>query len=271
MKLRSVLYNIIIVLLLVLFAISAFCVISYFLDAGEQMERYDNLASLVEQARREATEAPVAAETAPSKAFPDETVPVEAEPSILPEYEDLYELNSDLAGWLTIEGTRINYPVMQTPSEPNYYLDHNFDREKNAHGCLYAWSEADLGAPSDNVTIFGHHMKDGSMFADLKQYTARSFWEEHDSFTFDTLTEHHTYKIFAVFKTTATDAGFAYHQFVDAPDEADFNAFIAQCKALSFYDTGITPVYGEKILCLSTCEYTRADGRLVVAAVRISE
>ena len=267
MKLRKVLYNLIIVLLLVLFAISGFCVVRYYLDAGEQMERYDHLASLVEQARQEVPDAPAAAETVPGETQPEET-----EPSMLPEYAELYDLNSDLAGWLTVEGTRINYPVMQTPEDPNYYLTHNFDRETNAHGCLYAWAEADLDTPSDNVTIFGHHMKDGSMFADLKQYTSESFYTEHSTFTFDTLTERHTYQIFAVFKTTAdTESGFAYHQFVDAADAAEFDAFVARCKALSFYDTGVTPVYGDKLLCLSTCEYTRANGRLVVAALRISE
>lgn len=267
MKLRKVLYNIIIVLLLVLFGICTFCVVGYILDAEEQMERYDHLASLMEQARQEAVET----ETAPSEAAQEETAPAETEPAMLPELAALYDMNHDLVGWLKIEDTRINYPVMQTPAEPNFYLTHNFDREKNSHGCLYAWSEADLAAPSDNVTIFGHHMKDGSMFADLKKWTDKAFYEGHNTFSFDTLTGHHTYQIFAVFKTTATDKGFAYHQFVDAADAADFDDFVAQCKALSFYDTGITPVYGDKILCLSTCEYTRTDGRLVVAAVRVSE
>ena len=66
------------------------------------------------------------------------------------------------------------------------------------------------------------------------------------------------------------NVGFAYHLMADAKDEAEFNKFVATCKELSFYDTGITPVYGDKLLCLSTCEYTIDNGRFVVAAVRIS-
>ena len=85
------------------------------------------------------------------------------------------------------------------------------------------------------------------------------------------MTEYHTYKIFAVFKTSANiGQGFSYHQFVDAENEKEFNDFVSKCKELSFYDTGITPVYGDKLICLSTCEYTLDNGRLVVAAVRIT-
>ena len=96
-------------------------------------------------------------------------------------------------------------------------------------------------------------------------------WEDNSLIIFNTLHEYHVYKIFAVFKTTASvNEGFKYHRFVDAETEAEFNAFVKECKRLSFYDTGITPVYGDKMICLSTCEYTLANGRLVVAAVRIS-
>ena len=113
-------------------------------------------------------------------------------------------------------------------------------------------------------------MKDGSMFAGLRAYTGREFWEEHPYIRFDTLKEHHTYVIFAVFSTTASQGqGFEYHEFIDAYDEAEFDEFINQCLSLSLYNTGIEPVYGDKIICLSTCEYSRVNGRLVVAAVRI--
>ena len=96
-------------------------------------------------------------------------------------------------------------------------------------------------------------------------------WDTNPLIGFDTLYEYHTYKIYAVFKTSANiGEGFSYHKFVDAANEQEFNDFVKKCKELSFYDTGITPVYGDKLIALSTCEYTLNNGRLVVCAVRVT-
>lgn len=189
---------------------------------------------------------------------------------IMEKYAQIYLLNNDLVGWLTIPGTRVNYPVMQTPDEPNYYLKRNFYKESSKYGCLYAQQICDVAAPSDNVTIFGHNMKDSSMFADLLKYQRKNFFEEHPTLIFDTLTEHHEYEIFSVFITTATSgSGFPYHQFVDAKDEGEFDNFVRMCKGYSLYDTGVDAEYGDKFICLSTCEYTHTNGRFVVVAKRI--
>lgn len=261
MKIKPYVFYIILAVLVVVFLISAFYVSRYVLDARTQESRYDNLAAIVEEAKKGEPE-----ETAPTEGEDAETA---TSPGILPEYRELYEMNSDMVGWLQIPGTNVNYPVMQTPHSEDYYLYRNFDREYNVHGCLYAREECDVYTPSDNITIYGHHMIDGSMFADLDLYQKKSFWEEHTTLQFDTLTARHSYEIFAVFKTTASvGEGFSYHSFVTADSEGDFDSFIATCKKLSFYDTGITPEYGDKIICLSTCEYTQENGRLVVAAVR---
>ena len=107
------------------------------------------------------------------------------------------------------------------------------------------------------------------MFARLDNYLKKDFYEKYPSIRFDTLYERHTYTIFAVFTTTASvGRGFAYHLFEDAADEADFQDFVSTCKSLSLYETGITPVYGDKLITLSTCEYSQDNGRLVVVAVR---
>ena len=186
-------------------------------------------------------------------------------------YEEIYNQNNDLVGWLKLEGTKLNYPVMQTPADPNYYLYRDFDKKDSTRGSIYAWGDADIDLPSDNITIFGHNMADGSMFNCLGAYTSKHAWENNPLIIFDTLYEYHTYKIFAVFKTSANvGQGFSYHKFVDAENAAEFNAYVAKCKELSFYDTGITPVYGDKLIALSTCEYTLDNGRLVVCAVRIT-
>lgn len=271
MKLGKVLYWLLVIVLSVIFLISGSFVLRYTIDAMRQKEEYSNLAALVEQARTETepevTEA-VAAETPEVETHPVE--PTEpAEKVILADYVPLYEINSDIVGWLEIEGLSISYPVMQTPDSPDFYLKRNFNKQSNAHGCLYVRETCDVFAPSDNVTIYGHNMKNGTMFAGLKRYLSKDFWQKNQTFRFDNLYEHHTYTVFAVFTTTATAGkGFPYHRFEYAVDEADFDDFIAGCKELSKYDTGITPTYGDKIICLSTCEYSQTNGRLVIAAVR---
>ena len=260
------------------FAFSAWYLADYYTGSKQQAEEYDALADLVDSLRSAAPsvsaagqepEAPTGA-TVSGLRLPEPAEDIHDENGILLEYAPLYEMNTHMAGWLSIEGTRINYPVMHTPGQPDYYLQRSFDGEWSGWGCLYAREECDLDTPSDNVTIYGHHMKDGSMFAGLSGYLDREFWEEHRYIRFDTLTEHHVYEIFAVFTTTATEGkGFAYHDFIDAADEQEFDTFIAKCLSNSLYGTERIPAYGDKIICLSTCEYTQENGRLVVAAVRI--
>ena len=263
----KVLYYALIFVLVVTLVISGTQVAGYLIDARQQKEAYDELAALVEQSRLETIPPAKPGPDTPTSAPDAPTAPTE--PVMLPEYALLYEKNPDTIGWMMIEGTPINYPVMQTPDRVDYYLKRDFSGAYSAHGCLYARESCDVFAPSDNVTIYGHHMKDGSMFAKLDKFRDQSFWEEYHTIQFDTLYEHHTYTIFAVFTTTASvGEGFAYHQFEEAADEADFDAFITACKALSLYDTGITPEYGDKLICLSTCEYSQINGRLVVVAVR---
>ena len=275
MKLGKIVYIAVIVILIGVFGFSAFQVGSYFLASRQQQNEFDELAAMKEQAAQQATateETTLPPETEPQA---EETEPQETteatEPPILQDYAAIYEENNHVVGWIKIEGTKVNYPVMQTPEEPNYYLKRNFNGKYSEHGCIYAREECDINEPSDNITLYGHNMLDGSMFAALLDYEDKATWEYNPLIFFDTLHEYHVYKIFAVFKTTASiDEGFKYHNMIDALDEEDFNNFIATAKELSFYDTGITPEYGDKIICLSTCEYTLKNGRFVVAAVRIS-
>ena len=178
-----------------------------------------------------------------------------------------------MVGWIQIEGTDLNYPVMQTPGRTDYYLKRDFYGNQSVRGCIYAREECDILEPSDNITIYGHNMRDGSMFAALNDYVYKETWEKNPFIFFDTLYDYHVYKIFAVFRTSANlGEGFHYHNMIEADNKEDFDDFISTCKNLSmeYYDTGLTPQYGDKIICLSTCEYTLPNGRFVVAAVRIS-
>lgn len=192
------------------------------------------------------------------------------EPSILFDLQMSYVINNDLVGWMEIPGTKINYPVVQSPYEANFYLRRNFKKEKATCGTLYVREACDVFTPSDNVTIYGHNMRNGTMFADLHKYESKSFWADNKYIHFDTLYEYHTYEIFAVFISSADlSVGFSYHIFDNAVDAAEYDRFVAKCKDLSLYDTGITPQYGEKLITLSTCDKSIDDGRFVVVARRV--
>ena len=248
---KKTLFIVTVLLLVAAFGISAFMVGNYLLDGKKQAERMDDLSQIVSNAQTEtAEESEETTEEATETTAPRPT----AAGGMLPGYKDIYDQNNDTVGWIKMEGTKMNYPVLQTPNDPNYYLYRDFDKKQSKRGSIYAWGDADINKPSDNITLFGHHMADGSMFACLNDYTSKDAWDKNNLIFFDTLTEYHTYKIFAVFKTSANvGEGFSYHKFVDAANEQEFNDFVSTCKKLSFYDTGITPVYGDKLICLSTC------------------
>lgn len=191
------------------------------------------------------------------------------QPTAADKYAAIYAQNHDFVGWLRIDGTNINYPVMQSPDTPNFYLKHSFDKEYSNYGVPYVQENCDLGV-SDNLTIYGHHMNDGSMFADLCKYESEDFYREHTTIQFDTMDGFGEYEVVTVFKTVAySNAGFPYFLFVNAEKQDDFDKFIGRCNELQLYDTGITAEYGDKLITISTCEYSRTNGRMVVVAKKI--
>ena len=272
--------TVLIIIFAAIFVVSAWMLLDYLIESQKQQDTFDQLADLVQ------SYTPTEPIPTQPPENPDETQPPTEPPSpwgevtnqkgetvqVLPQYAELYKINNDVVGWLTIEGTKINYPVMQTPGKKDYYLRRDFYGDYSSAGCLYAREECDINTPSENITIYGHNMRNGSMFAGLLKYRSggKTFYEEHRYITFDTLTEHHVYEIFAVFDTTASiGEGFDYHNFIEG-NKDDFEAFVYECLHLSYYDTGIVPEYGDKLITLSTCEYTQTNGRLVVVARQIS-
>ena len=242
----------------VLLGVSGYFIFNHYREAEQQAQMYDSLAQIVED----------------SKTEPAELIPYSEDKTILPELTELYQQNNDLVGWICVEDTNINYPVMQSKDNPNFYLKHGFDKAYTDYGCPYVQENCDMELPSDNIIIYGHHMNDGSMFAGLMKFKDKNFWEKHKTVSFDTLTDRQTYEVIAVFKTVVyTDSpdSFKYYQFVNADTAEDFTAYVEKCKELSLYDTGVTAKYGDKLLTLSTCEYSRTNGRLVVVAKLINE
>ncbi len=249
----------------VLFLFSGMMLMRQYADKQESAEAFEQVADLIE------TVPESFGETEPADSE-ESTAP--EEPAVIPaseKYAAVYEQNPDFIGWLTVPNTNINYPVMFTPNEPNFYLKRNFNKEYSDYGVPYMQENCMVGQ-SDNLIIYGHHMNDGSMFADLCKYESEKFYQEHKTFTFDTLAEYGEYEIVAVFKTVAySQEGFKYYHFVDAENEADFAEFMGKCKSLSLYDTGVDAEYGDSLITLSTCEYSRTNGRMVIVAKRITE
>ena len=277
-KKKGIYITIVIVLAVALLG-SAIYLFQYFMSSKENADlneqlREDLISTGPATTAEATTEAPTEEETTEPTTEPQATY---AEGR---DYKAFYEKNpnEDFVGWLRIDGTKIDYPVMQSSVDnANYYLYRDYNKKNSTPGTIYAREQCDVFTPSDNVTLYGHTMKDGSMFAYLHNYTAKATWDRNSLIFFDTFNpktgdvEYHTYKIFAVFKTSANiGEGFSYHKFENAATKQDFDDFVSTCKSLAFSDTGVTPQYGDKLLCLSTCEYTLNNGRLVVAAVRIS-
>ena len=181
----------------------------------------------------------------------------------------LHGENPDCIGWIQIEGTVIDYPVMYHPAEENYYLHRDFYGEYSANGCLFL-SELCSPKTSDNLIIYGHHMNSGKMFAALDQYKNVQFYREHPLISYNTLQGEEIYQVIAVFCTPVyTGSDFPYYTFTKAEDTEDYQEYIEAVKGRSLYDTGIPAVYGERLLTLSTCEYSQRNGRIVVVAKRI--
>lgn len=180
-------------------------------------------------------------------------------------YLELKSQNADFIGWIQIEDTHINYPVMQS-STPNFYLRKNFNKEYSYYGTPYISELCDTDK-SDNLIIYSHNMKNHQMFGDLEKYKSKDFYTNHKYIQFDTLNHQGTYEIISVLKTTA-DA-FDYQNYTDFADEEQFNTFMDKCKSLSLYDTETNSAYGDRLITLSTCEYSEDNGRLVVVAKQI--
>lgn len=181
----------------------------------------------------------------------------------------LNQKNPDCIAWITIEGTAIDYPVMYRPKSKNYYIHRDFYGRQSSSGSLYISEICDPDT-CDNLIIYGHHMSRGTMFAALDKYKKKSFYEAHPTIRLERLSGVETYEIiFALTTPVYTRNDFKYYAFSRASSAEAFNAFIAGCRARALYDTGKTASYGDKLLTLSTCEYSQKNGRMVVVARRI--
>ena len=245
---KKVLYVFCIMLLISSILISSYCIYKELKQNKEQENNFEELIEIVEQ-------------TNPEDKKQEETVI---------NIDNLYAINSDIVGWLKINDTTINYPIMQTKSDPNYYLHRDFYKKYSSYGTPYMSEECNINT-SDNLVIYGHHMNHKKVFGALENYKSKEFYENHKIIDFTTLEEMKKYEIFVVFKTVVYSKNtFKYYNFVNFSNEDEFNTFVNKCKELSFYETNIKPKYHDKFITLSTCEYSNKNGRLVVIARKIN-
>jgi len=202
--------------------------------------------------------------------MPDETPEPTSPPIIHSGLLALHEKNPDCVAWITIDGTVIDYPVMYRPSQKNYYLHRDFNGNHASAGALFIAENCDPDN-SDNVIIYGHHMNSGKMFAALNKFKKSSFWEEHKRIIYETLHGSESYEVMFAFTTPVyTGHDFEYYAFSKANSAEEYDAYINACREWALYDTGVTAQYGDKLLTLSTCEYSQKNGRMVVVARKIS-
>ena len=182
--------------------------------------------------------------------------------------------NPDYAGWITIEGTGIDYPVMLPPEgDAEYYLHRGFDGEYDGNGLPFLDSRCSLSPLSGNLVIYGHNMRSGVMFHDLLSYRDEEFWREHPLITLETEDGVQTYEIFAalLYDASSDEDAFKPHGVIDFTSEEQFRDYLDGMAQAAYYDTGVLVTFGERILTLATCDRTLlSNGRMVVAAHQIA-
>ena len=234
---------------IIIFLISITALILYFYNLNKEKQENENVLENIE--------------------IEKEVIPTENKSERMLQLEELQKQNSEIIGYLEIEGTNISYPVCQTTNN-DYYLTHNYKKEKASLGSLFLDKDFDLNKPSTNYLIYGHRSNSGTMFEDLIKYSEESFYKEHPTIRFTTTAEDATYEIISIFYSRVYYKDeknvFRYYYFVDAQNEEEFNDYVENCKKVSIYDIETTATYGDQLLTLSTCEYSRENGRFAVVA-----
>lgn len=241
---KKIIYGIIIILLIGIMLISSYFI---FKDKQEDKKQENTFEELVEIAEDKDT----------TEEIKEDTINM----------DELYQINSDIIGWIKIDGTSINYPVMQTKDRPQFYLRKDFYKKYSQWGTPFLAENCDIST-SDNLIIYGHHINNSKMFGELEKYRKEEFYKNHKYIKFYTKEEIAKYEIISVFRTV-TDSNFKYYEFVKVNDKREFETFIQRCKELSFYNTENKAQFGDKLITLVTCDYSVKNGRLVVVAKKV--
>lgn len=238
-------------LLLLIFVCCGGYIGKYFYDAHKAQKGYDELKQTVKS-------------YTPQEDASEGYIVKRAENGMLEQYYELYNQNNDMAGWICIPDTKIDYPVVRY-TDNEYYLHKNFEKKYQFSGIPFL--DYQCSENSMNSIIYAHNMKNGSMFAVLAKYEKRDFYEGHKKINYDTLYDKGEYEIISAFTTkVGAEHEFKYFEYADIEDEQRFKEYVDKVKSLSFYDTGVSAEYGDSLLTLSTCAYHTSNERFVVVA-----
>ena len=246
------------ILFVALFFVCAFQIFRIFTDLQREQNEFARLTG-----KKSASESEIETQSKPEKN--------EEGTAVLAKYRLIYQENPDLAGWIHIDGTKIDYPVMSTPQDKEFYLHRGFDKNESFSGVPFL--DTDSSLDGNHTVIYGHNMKNKTMFATLFNYKSKEFWKEHPTIQLDSLYEERIYEVMGVFYSKIYSkqetGGFRYYEYVQLPTQEKFEEYCYQVKKASLYDTGVRAEKDDQLLTLSTCSYQVKDGRFVVVARRI--
>ncbi len=206
------------------------------------------------------------------KEYPD-LVNVKFPTGILCDYALYYSNNPQTVGYLKIEGTKIDTPVVQADNN-KYYLNHDFYGKPTSYGAVYASYKNSFDPFDRNTLLYGHNMNDGSRFAALLNYKSLDYFKKHPTIQFDSLFEKNTWKIYAVIITngsTESDDGYFFDFTFNHCSDACYEEYIAELEKRKLYDTGVDLLPTDTIVTLCTCTYEYDDARLLVIARKLRE
>lgn len=252
------LINIIYVICIIVFVISCFYIINYFINVQKTKSDIEEIRKVME-VQENVVENTESGEN------------VENTNQRIEQLKKVQEENSDIVAWLEIEGTEINYPVLQADNN-EYYLTRNYKKEYDSNGSIFLDYRYNFERPSDNFLIYGHNNNNGLMFDDLLAYEEKSYYENHKEINLVTTEEDATYKIIAVFKGQAYEPSseneFQYYNYIDFESDEEYYNYIENCRKNSLYEIDAKIDYKEKLLTISTCEYSRKNGRFAILAIK---
>lgn len=257
------------IVFLLIFIISITYIIAYFYTTYKNETNLKELQSIMNTVRVVENKN-IASENEPQNVNSYEVNQEKNNNAKIENFKELKKLYSNIVAWIEIENTTINYPIMQS-NDNDYYLYRNYKNEYSRYGSIFLDYKYDFSKDSQNFLIYGHNNNDEMMFNELLKYQEKEYFEAHPSINLITENDITNYKIVSVFKSQvysqdATNV-FRYYNYVDLSNEDTFTNYITNVKKASIYDIDIEPKLGDDIITLSTCEYSKPNGRFVIVGI----
>lgn len=253
------------VFLIIFLAAAAFAVY-YYTSQQKKEEVYDKLKE-----NNKKTEEPEVKEEPKPEPEQEQEVEAEPEPVDIPiDFAELRKMNPEIYAWIRIPGTEVDYPIVQRPEDDAYYLDHTIEGEAGLPGSIYTESLNKQDFTDKNTVIYGHNMKDNTMFGSLKDYKDSAYMDEHSEVYIYTPEHIFTYKIFAAVTYDSRHIMVAFDFNQDEQYQAYLDSLSQVRNMASYINTDIPVTTVDRIITMSTCNGNN-DQRFLVEAVLIDE